>query len=89
MVQEDTILGPYYQYITTKGDFCTAVSQLYFSEDGTQMVCSQYGTYMATEATLYYYNRVRFYDFDRCNGTITYKNIISYLTIRVLMSTTI
>ncbi|MBK8330165.1 MAG: T9SS type A sorting domain-containing protein [Bacteroidetes bacterium] len=82
-VQEDTILGPYYQYITTKGDFCTAVSQLYFSEDGTQMVCSQYGNIYGNGGnTFYYYNRVELYDFDRCDGTITYKKhyIIPYDT---------
>jgi hypothetical protein len=82
-VKEDTILGPYYQYITTKGDFCTAVSQLYFSEDGTQMACSQYGNIYGNGGnTFYYYNRVELYDFDRCDGTITYKKhyIIPYDT---------
>lgn len=83
LVKEDTIMGPYYQNITTTGDFCTAVSQLYFSEDGAQMACSQYGNIYAIGGNnFYYYNRVEIYDFDRCDGTITYKKnyIVPYDT---------
>jgi hypothetical protein len=83
LVKADTILGPFYQNITTKGDFCTGVSQLYFSNDGTTMSCTLYGNIYGNGSNLfYYYNRVEIYYFDRCDGTITYKKhyIIPYDT---------
>ena len=84
LVKEDTILGPFYQYISVYGDFCTATSQLYFSNDGSKMACSHYGNILGSGSNLfYYYNRVDLYDFNRCDGKISYKKhyIVPYDTI--------
>ncbi len=83
LVKEDTIMGPYYQNITTFGDFCTGSSQMYFSEDGTKLASTIYGNINGTSSNpFYYYNRVELYDFDRCSGEITYKQhyIVPYDT---------
>ena len=83
LVKEDTILGPYYQNITTTGDFCTWSSQIYFSQDGAKLASSTYGDIYGTSSNpFYYYNRVELYDFDRCSGEITYKQhyIVPYDT---------
>lgn len=70
LVKEDTILGPYYQYITNIGDWCVSYSELYFSNDGSKMASSIYGK---VENGLNSRNRVDIYDFDRCDGTLTFK----------------
>lgn len=87
-VKEDTILGPFYQYATDTAVSCYPWGQLYFSEDGNKMASAVYTSryydtsgisippqYLNTEAGLIYaWNRVDLYDFDRCNGTISFKN---------------
>ncbi|HNB81203.1 MAG TPA: T9SS type A sorting domain-containing protein [Chitinophagaceae bacterium] len=83
IVQEDTILGPYYHPITDTGDFCTFFSQIYFSDDGSKFASSMYGTIIdTTSPPFYYWNRVETYDFDRCNGEFTFRNsyIVPYDT---------
>jgi len=70
LVKEDTIMGPYYQNITNIGDWCVSYSELYFSNDGSKLASSIYGKF---EGGLNSRNRVDIYDFDRCNGYITYK----------------
>lgn len=83
LVKEDTIMGPYYQNISTVGDFCTFPSQLYFSDDGTKMASSIYGDILnGPTSPFYYYNRVDLYDFDRCDGSLSYKQhyIVPYDT---------
>jgi len=83
IVQEDSILGPYYHQITDTGDFCTFFSQIYFSDDGSKFASSMYGTIInTTSPPFYYWNRVETYDFDRCNGEFTFRNsyIVPYDT---------
>ena len=92
LVEEDTILGPYYQYRTDTADsYCYFWGQLYFSHDGSKMVSGVYGNRYNTSSNpnpfptgygyqdissgdTYLPNRVDLYEFDRCNGTLTYKN---------------
>lgn len=76
IVSADTITGPYFQYVTQAGDFCIDIfSQLYFNHQGTQMASSMYGTkFINGQDTIYDFNRVDLYDFDRCDGSITFKN---------------
>lgn len=74
IVQGDTILGPYYYQVADTGDFCTTYSQLYFSNDGSKFASSMYGTFIGSTPNPFKdYNRVDLYDFDRCNGTFTFK----------------
>ncbi|MBP6624365.1 MAG: T9SS type A sorting domain-containing protein, partial [Chitinophagaceae bacterium] len=70
LVKEDTILGPFYQNITDTGDFCAFFSQIYFSQDGTQMASGIFG--QIVNGT-YSRNRVDIYDFDRCSGELIFK----------------
>ncbi|MEZ5046196.1 MAG: T9SS type A sorting domain-containing protein [Chitinophagaceae bacterium] len=74
LVKEDTIEGPFYQYVPPSDtvDYCWFSSQLYFSEDGTRMACSMYGN---RENGVYISpNRVDLFDFDRCTGALSYRN---------------
>jgi len=74
LVKEDTILGPYYQQATDfmSNAFCIGGNnQIYFNEQGTQMASSIYGT--LKNGNFYDFNRVDMYDFDRCDGKITFK----------------
>ncbi len=75
IVKEDTIEGPYFQNMSSHGDFCVFNSQIYFNEEGTKFASSIYGNiiYSAIDTT-YEFNRVDLYDFDRCSGSIVYKN---------------
>jgi hypothetical protein len=70
LVKEDTIMGPYYQNVSTIGDWCVSYSELYFSNDGNILASSIYGKF---EGGLNSRNRVDLYDFDRCNGNIEFK----------------
>ena len=90
IVQEDSILGPYYQYSTDTSVYCHTLGQIYFSPDGSKFAASVYGgrfydtsivSYLpdstkqtTSDGITYIPNRVDIYDFDRCNGVITYKN---------------
>ncbi|MEZ5045563.1 MAG: T9SS type A sorting domain-containing protein [Chitinophagaceae bacterium] len=74
LVKEDTIEGPFYQYVPTSDtvDYCVFFSTLMFSEDGTKMLSGMYGN---RENGVYISpNRVDVFDFDRCTGTLTYRN---------------
>ena len=70
LVREDSILGPFYQNITDTGDFCTFLGTIRFNNSGTQLASGIYGK---TVNGLYVRNRVDLYDFDRCDGSINYK----------------
>ena len=74
IVREDTILGPFYQEVPSDkvGDFCTSLSEILFSPDGTKMASTMYGTLIPPN--FYYRNNVFVFDFDRCNGNITFRN---------------
>ena len=72
LVKSDTILGPYYQNIVDTSNYCSSVSQIYFSEDGTKFASSIYSTINGTNYKNY--NRVDLYNFDRNLGQLTYKN---------------
>ncbi len=72
LVREDTILGPFYQYPSVTGGFCFSFGEIHFSPDGSTMASSTYGE--GTNAATYNFNRADFYDFDRCDGKITYRN---------------
>lgn len=98
-VTEDTIMGPYYQYTSDTSVYCHFEGQIYFSDDGTKMVSSVYGgkyydsiscthlpnntKYTVASGITYIPNRVDIYDFDRCNGTLHYKNnyVVPYDTL--------
>ncbi len=78
LVKEDTIMGPYYQQANDSSNNAFSIggnTQIYFSEDGSQMASGNYGTLFNNGATSndYDFNRVDLYDFDRCNGTLTFK----------------
>jgi hypothetical protein len=78
IVREDTILGPFYQQATdsTHNEFCIGgMNQIYFNHSGTQMASSIYGTIYngGTSNTDFKFNRVEIYDFNRCDGKLTYK----------------
>ena len=76
LVLADTILGPYYQYVPTAniGGFRPWQSELFFSEDGKQMASTMYGNIDTINGNAFYdFNRVDLFDFDRCYGTLTYK----------------
>ena len=72
LVKEDTILGPFYQYVpqNNTGDFCYFYGQLYFSNNGNKMASSIYGHLLGTN--FYYRNGVDIYDFNRCDGTLIF-----------------
>lgn len=75
LVKEDTILGPYYQQATDSlsNAFCIGgLNQIYFSDDGKQMASGIYGT--VKNGPFYFRNRVDLYAFNRCDGSLTYKN---------------
>jgi hypothetical protein len=74
LVEEDTIIGPAYMNIDNPGDYCLFDSQIYFSDDGTKMATSIYGLLDSISGPLYNFNRVDLYDFERCNGTIKFRN---------------
>ena len=73
LVKEDTILGPFYQYVplNNTGDFCYFYGQLYFSNNGNKMASSMYGHLLGTN--FYYRNGVDLYDFNRCDGSLTFR----------------
>ena len=74
-VSADTILGPYIVASGIQGDFCVFPSQLCFSDDGTKMASSIFGSYKINgQDTFYYWNRVELYDFNRCNGSLTFRH---------------
>ena len=73
LVREDTILGPFYLYPPVMGDFCTWKGTLKFSNDGRLFASSMYGT-LYSNPVIYDHNRVDLYDFDRCDGTINFRN---------------
>ncbi|MEZ5045564.1 MAG: T9SS type A sorting domain-containing protein [Chitinophagaceae bacterium] len=75
LVKEDTIEGPFYQdiHILPNDDFCSFTGTMYFSEDGTKLA---YGTGKIIpngNDSIYDFNSVKVYDFDRCKGTISYR----------------
>ena len=70
LVREDTILGPFYLYPTVVGDFCYNMGILKFSNNGKLLASMMYGKLFVTPPI----NRVDLYDFDRCDGSITYRN---------------
>ncbi len=72
LVKEDTILGPYYQNVPLDkaGDFCYFLSKIYFNNAGTQMASGMYGHVLG--GNFYYRNGVDIFDFDRCDGTLTF-----------------
>ncbi|MEZ5046194.1 MAG: hypothetical protein R2831_04310 [Chitinophagaceae bacterium] len=75
LVKEDTIEGPFYQYIPSTDTVDTYgwfFAQLYFSEDGTRMASSLYGIHKPGHPLNP--NRVDLFDFDRCTGTLSYRN---------------
>ncbi|MBK9483271.1 MAG: T9SS type A sorting domain-containing protein [Bacteroidetes bacterium] len=73
LVKEDSILGPYYLDIPInyQGDFCYFLSKIYFNNTGTQMASSICGHILG--GPFYYRNGVDIFDFDRCNGELTFK----------------
>jgi hypothetical protein len=77
IVREDTILGPYYQEVPIDkvGGFCPWQSEIVFSEDGTKMASTMYGNIDTIAVGNYFYdfNRVDLFDFDRCDGSLIYK----------------
>jgi hypothetical protein len=70
LVREDSILGPFYQNITDTGDFCTFLGTLRFSLSGKYLASGMYGMKING---LYNHNRADIYDFNRCDGSINYK----------------
>jgi hypothetical protein len=70
LVKEDTILGPFYQYVTNTGDWCVSYSEIYFSHNGTKLASSMYGKIING---LNNRNRVDIYNFNRCDGTIFFE----------------
>ena len=75
LVKEDTILGPYYQYADQHGQFCFFYGELYFNPQGTIMASSVHGSLDTFPNKLRYDpNRVELYDFDRCDGSIHFRN---------------
>jgi hypothetical protein len=76
LVQPDTILGPYYEQVVDTGDLCTFYGQIYFSDDGTKFATSMYADNQGTDSLPFYnWNRVELYDFDRCTGKFTFRNV--------------
>lgn len=88
-VKKDTIIGPFFQYSYDTMIYCHAQGQIYFNQDGSRLISSIYGgkytdsiscsnlannsKYMVGN-TIYVPNRVDEYEFDRCNGTMTFSN---------------
>ncbi|MBK8684683.1 MAG: hypothetical protein IPN26_06645 [Bacteroidetes bacterium] len=71
LVREDSILGPFYQTIPVQGDFCySGWATIRFNNQGNVLASGLYGT---IENGLYNRNRIDLYDFDRCDGSINYK----------------
>jgi hypothetical protein len=70
LVKEDTILGPFYQNASVIGDWCVSYSEIYFNHNGTKLASSMYGKLING---LYNRNRVDIYDFNRCDGKLTFE----------------
>ena len=70
LVREDSILGPFYQNITDTGDFCSFLGTLRFNNSGSMLGSGMYGK---TVNGLFVRNRVDLYHFDRCNGSLNFK----------------
>jgi len=73
LVREDTILGPFYLYPSSLGDFCTWKCIMKFSNDGKILASTMYGT-IYSNPLIYDHNRVDLFDFDRCDGAIAFRN---------------
>ena len=71
LVREDSILGPFYQSIPVLGDFCyNGWATIRFNNQGNVLASGLYGT---IENGLYNRNRVDLYHFDRCDGSLNFK----------------
>ena len=71
LVSADTIKGPFFYDVSSKGDWCyDYFSTMTFNHAGTQLVSGMYGM---TINGVYYRNRVDLYDFNRCDGSIIFK----------------
>ena len=71
LVTANSIKGPFFYEVTSKGDWCYALfSTMAFNHAGTQLVSGMYGM---TINGIYYRNRVDLYDFNRCDGSIVFK----------------
>ena len=70
LVREDSILGPFYQHITDTGDFCSFLGTLRFNHSGSMLASGIYGK---IENGLHSRNRVDLYHFDRCDGSLNFK----------------
>jgi hypothetical protein len=70
LVREDSILGPFYQNITDTGDFCSFLGTLRFSPNGNILGSGMYGMKLNG---LYNHNRADIYNFDRCNGSLNFR----------------
>jgi hypothetical protein len=71
LVTANSIKGPFFYEVTSKGDWCyDFFSTMAFNHAGTQLVSGMYGM---TINGIYYRNRVDLYDFNRCDGSIVFK----------------
>lgn len=71
LVSADIIKGPFFYNVSSRGDWCFDVfSIMTFNHAGTQLVSGMYGM---TINGIYYRNRVDLYDFNRCDGSIIFK----------------
>lgn len=72
LVQEDTILGPYYYTYPDTVNYWTYYSEIHFSDDGSKMASNiQVQTSQPLSTSYALYNRLDVFDFDRCNGTFS------------------
>ena len=71
LVSAETIKGPFFYDVSSKGDWCyDFISTMAFNYSGSQLVSGMHGM---TINGVYYRNRVDLYDFNRCDGSITFK----------------
>jgi hypothetical protein len=71
LVTANSIKGPFFYEVTSKGDWCYDLfSTMAFNHAGTQLASGMYGM---TINGIYYRNRVDLYDFNRCDGSIVFK----------------